>query len=74
MGVGYRVQSHKDKLNKETNDDTFRCIQNPGTPEGHRSMISHFNVIKKFGQKVSKKCDGDYDEQTESVNNPYKKK
>ena len=26
MGVGVMVKSHKDKLKKETNDDTFRDI------------------------------------------------
>ena len=70
MVIGDRVQSHKDKIKKETDNDNFRHLKNPGTPEGHRSMISHFNVIKKCGQKVSNKC---YDKQTDSVKNPYKK-
>ena len=74
MGLGAMFHTHKEKIKKETNDDTFRRIQNLGTPEGHRSMASHFNVINKCSQKVSKKFDVDYDKQTESVNNPYKKK
>ena len=36
-------------------------------------MTSHFNVINKFGQKVSKKDDIDYNKQIDSVNNLYKK-
>ena len=74
MGVGDRVKSHKSKLKKETKDDTFRRLQKPGTHEGHRSMTSHFNVINKCGQKVSKQGDVDYDKHTYIVNNPYKKK
>ena len=54
MGIGDRVKSQKARLKKETNNDTFRNLQKPGTPKGHRSMTSHFNIIKKFGQKVSK--------------------
>ena len=54
MGIGARVQSHKAKINKETKNDTFRRLQKPVTPEGHMSMTSHFNVINKCGQKVSK--------------------
>ena len=50
MVVGARLQQDKAKLKKETNDDTFRHMNNPGTPQGHRSMISHFNVITKRGQ------------------------
>ena len=67
MVSGDRVQSHKAKLKKKTKNDIFGHIQNPGTPEGHRSMTSHFNVIKKFGQKVSKQGDVDYDKQTDSA-------
>ena len=73
MGVGSRVQSHKDKLKKETKYDTFRHLLYPGTPEGHRRITSHFNFIKKCGQKVSKKSGVDYDKQTDSIKNPYKK-
>ena len=73
MGIGAKFQSHKSKLNKETNDDTLNHIKNPGTPEGHRSMASNFNVIKKFGQKVSKKGYVYYDKHTDSDKNPYKK-
>ena len=73
MGVGSRVESHKSKLKKETSDDTFRRLQTPGTPEGHRPMKSHFNVIKKCRQKVSKQGDVDYDKHTDSVKKPYNK-
>ena len=66
MGIVSRVKSQKAKLKKETNYDYFRHLQNPGTPEGYRSMTSHFNVINKCGQKVPKKG--------AIVRNPYKKK
>ena len=36
-------------------------------------MTPHFNVIKKFGRKVSKKGDIYYDKQTYSIKNPYNK-
>ena len=74
MVVGARVQQDKSKLKKETNDDTLRRIQKLVTPEVHRPMASHFNVINKCDQKVSKQGDEDYDKQIDSVNNPYKKK
>ena len=48
MVLGDRVQTHKDKLNKETKNDTFRSIQNPGTPKGDRSMTSHLIIINKY--------------------------
>ena len=60
MGFGTRVQSHKAKLKKETNNDTLRNIQNPGTPEGHRLMKSHLTVINKCGHKASKQGGIDY--------------
>ena len=74
MGFGARVQSHKAKLKKETNNDTLRNIQNPGTTEGHRLMKSHFTVIKKCGHKASKQGGIDYLKQTNSVKKTYKKK
>ena len=37
-------------------------------------MTSHFNVIKKFGQKVSKQGEVDYDKQTDIAKKPWKKK
>ena len=73
IGIDDKVQSHKDKLKKKTSNDNFRIIWKPGTPEGHRSMKSNFNVINKCGQKVSKKGDVDYDKQSDSVKNPYNK-
>ena len=54
MRVGARVQSHTSKLKRETNDDIFRSLQKTGNPAGNRLMISNFNIIKKYGQKVSK--------------------
>ena len=51
MGLGAMGQTHKDKLKKKINDDNFRRMQNPGNPQGHRSMTSHFNIIKKRGNK-----------------------
>ena len=47
MGLGGRVHNHKDKLKKDTNDDTFGPIQNPGTLEDHKFMTSHFYFINK---------------------------
>ena len=73
MGVEDRLQPHKAKLKKETNNNTFRCLKNPGIPEGHRSMTSHFNVINKCGKKLSKQVDVDYDKRKDSFKNPYKK-
>ena len=73
MHVRAKVQSHKDKLKKETNNDTFMRLQNPGTPEGHRPTSSHFNVINKFGQKLSKQGYIYVDKQTDSVKNSYNK-
>ena len=74
MGLVARVQSHKAKLKKETNNDNFRHIQKPVTPEGHRSMSSNFNVINKCDQKAYKQGDVYYDKHKDSVKNPYKKK
>ena len=34
-------------------------------------MTPNFNVIRKYGQKVSNQSDVDYDKQTAIVNNPY---
>ena len=45
MCIGAGLQPHKAKPKKEINDDTFRCLQNPGTPEGHRSMTSRVDSI-----------------------------
>ena len=73
MVIGDMVQSHKDKLNKKTNDHNWRRLHKPGTPEGHRSMISHFNVINKCGQKVFNKGGVDYEKHIDSVNNTYMK-
>ena len=60
MGIGARVQPQKAKLKKEADNDTLRRLQNTGTPEGHMSMTSHLNVIKKCGQKISKRGGVDY--------------
>ena len=39
---------HKNPISRrKTNSDTFRSIQKTGTPEGHWSMTSKFNVINK---------------------------
>ena len=48
MGLISRVKSHKAKLNNEINNDTFKCIKKPGTPEGYRSI----NVVRRFPIKV----------------------
>ena len=69
MGIRYKVQSHKSKIKKETNGDTFRRLHNTVNPECHRSMTSHFNVIKKGGKKLSNKGDADYYKHSDSVKN-----
>ena len=73
MVFGDSVYSQKAKHNKETNDDTSRRTQKPVTPEGHRPMTSHFNIIKKCGHKLSKQDYLYYDKHIDSVKNPYKK-
>ena len=64
-----RVHTHKAKLKKDTNDDTFRHKHNPGTPEGHRPITSHFNIINKFVQKLSKQVNVDSDNHSDGVKN-----
>ena len=56
MGLVSRVHNHKAKINKDINNDTFGPMQNPGTPEHHKSMKSHFYVITKNYQKPRKKA------------------
>ena len=73
IGLGSEVQSHKNKLKKETNNDTSRPLQKPGTLEEHRAMISNFNRINKCGRRLSKKDGVDYVKQTDSIKNPYNK-
>ena len=53
MVIGDMTKTHKAKLKKETNDDNLTHIQNPGNPEGHRSMASHFNVISGVNNVLS---------------------
>ena len=48
MCLGSRLYPNKAKTKKKTNDDNFRRLKNIGTPEGHRSMTSQLNVIRKF--------------------------
>ena len=48
MGLGARVHNHKAKLKKDTNHDTFRPMQNPGTPKDHRSI----NMILGHARKI----------------------
>ena len=73
MVLGDRVQTHKYKLKNKTNANTFRNTHKPGTPEGHRSITSHFNAINKCDKKVTKQGEVYYYKQTDSVKNPYKK-
>ena len=74
MHVRAKVQSHKDKLKKETNNDNLNRIHKPRTPEVNRPMISHFNSMNKCGRKVSNQGDVDYYKQTDSVKNQNNKK
>ena len=74
MGLGARVHEHKAKPKKDTNDYTFRYMQNPVTPEEHKSMTSHFGVIKKFDQRTQNQGNIDSDKQTQVIKNSYKKK
>ena len=52
MGLGDRVHNHKAKINKDTNYDTFRPMQNLGTPAYHKSTASNFDVTKKCYEKT----------------------
>ena len=61
MGLVDKVKTHEDKLKKESNNDNFRSMHNPGTHQGHRSMTSHFNVINKCGPNVSNQGNLDSD-------------
>ena len=61
------MHKNKGKLNKDTNDDNFRPMQNPETPEKHNYMTSHFDVIKKHDQRKCNKGNI-YILQTESGN------
>ena len=44
-------------------------MQKSEYPEGHKSMISYLNVIKKRGQKEYNQGNVDYDKHTEGINN-----
>ena len=69
-----RVHNHKAKLKSDINDDTFRTMQKPVTPENHKFMTSHFDVIKKHDQRTRKKGNIDYDKQAQGMKYTYKKK
>ena len=76
-GIGDREKIHKYKLKKETNNDNFSHIQNIETPEGHRYMISYFNVTKKRGKNHKKEYrqgNVDSDKHTEVFKHPQKNK
>ena len=74
MGLVYRVHKHKAKLKKNNNDDTFRPIQNPGTPKDHKFMTSNFDVIDKLDQRTLKQGNIYSYKQTQGINTPYKNK
>ena len=71
MGLGARVHNHKDKLKKDTNNDTLRFMQKPGTSEENNSMTSHFDVTNKYGKRKHKQSNIDYDKQTQGIKNPH---
>ena len=54
MVLGARRHNHKDKLNKDTNNDTFGPSKKPVTPEDQKSMTSHLNVTKKRDHGIRK--------------------
>ena len=54
MGLQDRVHNHKAKPKKDNINNTFRPMMKPGTPEDHKSMTSHFDVIKKRYQSTRK--------------------
>ena len=74
MGLGARVNNHKDKLKKDTNNDTLRPMQKPGRPEDRKSTTSHFYVTNKRGKRTQNQGDIDSDKQTQGIKNPHKKK
>ena len=74
MNLVCMLQIYKDKINKETNNNDLRHMQNPGTPEDHRSIASHFNIINKRVKRSPNKGKLDFDKQTQVMNNHYKKK
>ena len=56
MGLEARLQTHRSKLKKESNDNTFRYIKNTGNPEAtgqfhHTSMTSGY-VVRRYPTKV----------------------
>ena len=71
MGLGARVHNHKDKLKKDTNNDTLRSMQNPGTSEENNSMTSHFDVTNTYGKRKHKQGNIDSDRQTQEIKKPY---
>ena len=63
MVLRSRLKTHKAKLKKETNDDNSSNMQKSVTPHGHRAITSHFNVMKKRGQKKSNQGNVDVGDQ-----------
>ena len=49
-------------------------MQKPGTPEDHKNMTSHFNVIKKRDQRTRSKGNIYIDKHTQGIKDPYKTK
>ena len=68
------MHNHKAKLKKDTNNDTFGPMQKPGIPEDHKSMTSHFDVIRKLDQSTRKQGNIYSYKQNQAINNPYKNK
>ena len=68
------MHNHKDKLNKDTNDDTFGPMQKSVTIEDHIFVTSYLYVINKRDQRTHKQGNIDPNKQTQGIKNPYKKK
>ena len=73
MIIGARLHENKAKTKKDSNNDTFRPMQNPGTPEDHKYMTSHLNLTNKHDQRTNKQGNIYPNKQNKRINNPYKK-
>ena len=74
IGLGSRAHYQKAKIKKDTKNDNYGPIRKPRTPENHKSMISHYDVIRKRDQRTGNKGNIYSDNQTQGIKNPYKKK
>ena len=74
MELEDRAHNHKSELKKDTNQDNFENLNNPVTPENHKSMTSQLNVIKKRDQMTPNQVNIDSEKQTKRIKTMYNKK